>query len=532
MSPEQAKRLSLAEQHEWFRRATSRRALLRGGAVGAGALLAGPALLGSSLADAATTAEAATTRKAAPALLTKADYPSGAAVPAFGRHVAFGADPMTQVSVSWQTPALVKQPFLRVGLSPSDLGEQIPAELTELVTPRSDTVPVDAVPPSAGPTISQFYLHARVRNLSPGQTYYYSIGQLGSDPANVINVGTFTTAPATAQPFTFTAFGDHGVDYDAVGTDTLIRAQNGAFHLHAGDCSYAESGGSGLVTDPYDPRIWDSFFNQIQQTAGQLPWQVAVGNHEMEAWYSPDGYGGQYHRWQFPGAATSDTPPTYYSFIYGNVGVVSLDANDVSYEIPANFGYTDGAQTAWLATTLAALRANPAVDFIVAYFHHCAYSTCTVHGCEGGVQQYWTPLFDQYSVDLVINGHNHIYERTDPIINGSPTGQTPIGSTIYPATQGTTYAVAGGGGESLYEFSAAQSYRGHIDNVHSVSTFVNEANGTTVNETVTWSRVRYIGYCLLVMNSQPATSPSGSSTLTVTGLDEGGTELDQITLVR
>lgn len=46
----------------------------------------------------------------------------------------------------------------------------------------------------------------------------------------------------------------------------------------------------------------------------------------------------------------------YYSFVYGNVGIVSLDANDVSFEIPANNGYTGGAQVAWLGATLASLR--------------------------------------------------------------------------------------------------------------------------------------------------------------------------------
>ncbi len=30
----------------------------------------------------------------------------------------------------------------------------------------------------------------------------------------------------------------------------------------------------------------------------------------------------------------------------------------------------------------------------------------------------WVPLFDKYAVDLVINGHNHIYERTDPLKGG------------------------------------------------------------------------------------------------------------------
>jgi hypothetical protein len=517
MTPEQAGKLSLAEQHEWFRRATSRRSLLRGGVIGAGALVAGPTLLSG-------VAGAATSTKATPMLLTSADSPDPTVVPAFGRHIAYGADPTTQIAVAWQVPTAVASPYLLVGESPTSLSERVPAEIRTVTTLVSDTSPVDSVPLVAPSTVTQYYVHALVDGLQPGQTYYYSIG---NQPG-----GMFSTAPQGRTPFTFTAFGDHGVTYDAIGTGNLILAQNPAFHLHAGDVSYAESGGSGLITDSYDPRVWDSLFTEIDSASRRIPWQLAVGNHEMEAWYSPDGYGAEYARWDFPGEVSSSTPSTYYSFIYSNVGVVSLDANDVSYEIPANFGYSNGAQTAWLNRTLAALRGNPQVDFIVAYFHHCAYSTCTAHGCEGGVQQYWAPLFDKYSVDLVINGHNHIFERTDPIIGGSPTGVTPSGSTIYPATQGTTYVCAGGGGVSLYSFSAADSYEGNVDNVSPVETYTNEANGAYTVEEVTWSQVRYTGYCLLVAESTPGSGPGAPSTLLVRGLSESGAELDRFTLVR
>lgn len=457
--------------------------------------------------------------------------PSGATVPAFGRHIAFGADPTSQISVAWQVPAAVSQPFVRVGESPADLGEQIPAELRTVTTLRSDTSPVDSVPLAAPATIVQYYLHAAVDRLRPGRTYYYSVGHQGADAPGAA-AGQFTTAPAGRPAFRFTAFGDQGVSYDAVGTSTLVRAQNPAFHLHAGDVSYAEDTGHGLVTDSYDPRVWDSFFIEVEPAAGHIPWQVAVGNHEMEAWYSPNGYGAQYGRFDFPGQATSSKPPTYYSFVYGNVGIVSLDANDVSYEIPANLGYSGGAQTAWLGKTLAALRANPQVDFIVAYFHHCAYSTCTSHASEGGARQYWAPLFDKFSVDLVINGHNHIYERTDPLKAGAPTGAAPIGATVTAATQGTTYIAAGGAGDSLYAFGASDSYEGNVNNVASVASYVNEAGQTKVNETVTWSRVRYTGYCLLVIDSQPGPRPGTASNLLVRGLSEDGSEIDRITLKR
>jgi hypothetical protein len=406
-----------------------------------------------------------------------------------------------------------------------------------LSTPWADiTQFLDSVPPAASAAKApevQYYLHAAVSRLQPGTTYHYSVGHQGADwpgqPAGLAS-GTFNTAPRWPEPFTFTAFGDQGVTYDAVGTTNLILAQNPAFHLHAGDVSYAENGGDGLITDPYDPRAWDSFFVETAPTATQVPWMISLGNHEMEPWYSPDGYGGDVDRFDFPGNGPSVCPGTYY-FTYGNVAFVSLDPNDVSYEIPANFGYSDGQQTAWLASTLASLRSNSSVDFIVVFFHHCAYCTCTTHGCEGGVQQYWTPLFDQYSVDLVINGHNHVYERTDPIKAGTPTASAPIGSVVTPATQGTTYITCGGAGKSLYAFSAPDSYEGDIDNVASVDTYVNEAGGVEQSETVTWSQVRYTGYCLLVGEVSP-NGPGGATTLLVRGLNENGTEIDRVTLSR
>jgi 3',5'-cyclic AMP phosphodiesterase CpdA len=342
--------------------------------------------------------------------------------------------------------------------------------------------------------------------------------------------GSFTTAPGQPGPFTFTAFGDQGVSYDAVATTNLILAQNPTFHLHAGDISYAESGGDGLLTDVYDPRAWDSFFVETASTASQVPWMASLGNHEMEPWYSPDGYGADVDRLDFPGNGPSVCPGTYV-FTFGNAAFISLDPNDVSYEIPANLGYSGGQQTAWLATTLAGLRQNPQIDFIIVFFHHCAYCTCTTHGSEGGVRQYWTPLFDQYQVDLVVNGHNHIYERTDPIKGGSPTTNAPIGATITPASQGTTYVTAGAAGKSLYAFSATDSYEGDVNNLSHVGSYVNEPNGTQQTEAVTWSQVRYTGYCLLVGQVTPP-GLGGRTTLTVRGLNENGAEVDRFTLLR
>jgi 2',3'-cyclic-nucleotide 2'-phosphodiesterase (5'-nucleotidase family) len=171
---------------------------------------------------------------------------------------------------------------------------------------------------------------------------------------------------------------------------------------------------------------------------------VTTGNHDMEAWYSPEGYGGQLARWSLPDSGFDPrSAPGVYAFVYGNVGFVALDANDVSYEIPANFGHTGGKQTAWLDEKLGELRRT--VDFVVVFFHHCAFSTSS-HASDGGVREEWVPLFEKHQVDLVINGHNHVYERTDAI-KGSVVGRrVPIGASTDPTRDGTVYVTAGGGG--------------------------------------------------------------------------------------
>src|SRR5580692_3845829 len=186
LTPEQASRMSLAEQHEWFRRATSRRALLRGGALGAGAALAGPALLAGT----ASAATAATrTRKSTPALVTKGDWAPGSYLPPFGKHIAFGADPSSQISVAWQTAGPPTRPFIRIGQSPFDLGHQVSAEVRNLSTPfsvwdSSTAGPIDSIPPSvvaAKSPIEQYYLHAQLSGLRPGPVHLHRVRRHGRE---------------------------------------------------------------------------------------------------------------------------------------------------------------------------------------------------------------------------------------------------------------------------------------------------------------------------------------------------------------
>jgi hypothetical protein len=433
----------------------------------------------------------------------------------------------------------------------------------------------------------------------------------GQDPSTVTGAGgTWPLGIFDNQYYSGTdpVAGPNGTDPTPAVTQTnAMSSQRPVFTLLAGDICYADPGGAGLPaddsealsfgsptgTDEYDPYVWDVFLNQIEGQAAYTPWMFATGNHDMEALYSltdylgdspTHGYASHKARLDLPRNGPH-TCPSVYSFIYGNVGVLSVDANDLSYEIQTNTGYSGGAQLEFLTSTLKKWRTEEetarTVDFIVAFFHHCAYSTTKQHASDGGVRQALDPLFSQYQVDLVVQGHNHVLERTDPIKYGVSTVEAPDGSTIQPAQDGVTYMCVGSGGRPRYAFQPApsstapapsgvtpsgaqalpegQRYRGYappggpnttennteiVDNSYvwsDAGTAINSSGypqGTAVPEVVTWSQVRYDDYAFIAVDVVPARA-GHTTTMTIRtladslpGSNEALTEIDRVTLRR
>jgi purple acid phosphatase-like protein/calcineurin-like phosphoesterase family protein len=504
-----ATRLSMPEQHELLtrRRGLRRRTLL------------------SAAAGTAAAAAALAVGAAANSTPRRAERLPGRLVVPFGRHLAWGANPRTQMRVGWQVPHRVDKPILRLGDSPWNLGQQVDAEVRPLHTELAGQIPA----------LDQYYVHAALDDLLPGRTYYYAVGHHGHDPGDMTTFGrvdSFTTAPSrrrVSHPFTFTAFGDQGVSPHALSNDGQVVAQSPAFHLHAGDLCYADATGQGKLTDLYEPKTWDQFLTQTEPVAASVPWMAALGNHDMEALYSPNGYGGQQARWSFPDNGPHGSVAVY-SFIYGNVGVIALDTNDISFELDVNRGYTGGRQTRWLNERLKFLRGEPDVDFVVVFFHHCAFSTTPNHASDGAVRSLWVPLFDKYDVDLVINGHNHIYERADAMKHGRPR-KTAIGDTVDPAKDGTIYVTAGAAGGGLYAFDVPDTYAGREKEHDEVPSYVWADGRERVTEKVTWSRVRYTGYSFVAVDVKPA-AEGLTTTMTLRAITEAGKEIDRVVISR
>jgi hypothetical protein len=86
--------------------------------------------------------------------------------------------------------------------------------------------------------------------------------------------------------------------------------------------------------------------------------------------------------------------------------------------------YLEPGQVKWLEAALA----SSTDDWKIAYFHHPLYSSGGRHGSDEQIRQVLEPLFIKHGVSVVLNGHDHHYERTRP-------------------QNGITYFVTGSGGK-------------------------------------------------------------------------------------
>jgi len=72
--------------------------------------------------------------------------------------------------------------------------------------------------------------------------------------------------------------------------------------------------------------------------------------------------------------------------------------------------YMDPEQLKWLEDELK----KSGEAWKIVFFHHPLYSSARTHGSQLKLRQTLEPLFVQYNVSLVLNGHDHAYERIKP----------------------------------------------------------------------------------------------------------------------
>jgi hypothetical protein len=238
--------------------------------------------------------------------------------------------------------------------------------------------------------------------LNSGTEYMFQIGK--NSP-----VYRFRTMPAKAtDTIQFVSGGDSGIGPHAVGTNIMAARQEPYFALIAGDLAY-DNGKS--------PKTFLTFLENYSQhmvdPKGRLiPMLSCVGNHEVAGGYK----------------AKRENAPQYLSVFDGLFPEKTYGVMDIGDYLSLVLLDTDhiapivGEQTDWLASALAERQERP--HLIVAN-HVPAYpSVRNPQGPDGKFgtgeanRLHWSPLFEKFNVDVVLEHHDHAFKRTHPLTDG------------------------------------------------------------------------------------------------------------------
>jgi predicted MPP superfamily phosphohydrolase len=228
---------------------------------------------------------------------------------------------------------------------------------------------------------------------------------------------------ATLSNFNFAAVGDTNCNSNTEDVVEDIQAKAPEIVLGLGDYIYND--------DSAD--CWLEIIEPIDNIM-----KIAIGNHETGAILTElmEHYG---------------LTDQYYSFDYQNVHFTVM-----SDYVPDEIG---SEQHDFVQNDLAKAAADPNIDWIVVSHHSQKYASTQNYDIpdENEWNTIYHPLFEQYNVDLVLQGHQHNYQRTYPIKYNIDTPINPIitdrNRSTYTNPEGQIYLTVGTGGASLHSLN-------------------------------------------------------------------------------
>lgn len=320
-----------------------------------------------------------------------------------------------------------------------------------------------------------------ITGLQPFTKYYYSVGttsQVLSGPDNKHHFTTSVVPGNTDHKVRIWAIGDFGkanneekevmeafIDYN---NDTLVNTW-----IWLGDNAYDDG-----KDQEYQTKVFDTAYYGKVMT--YIPFMPCPGNHDYgeisppTSTENPNNHSGPYYdivdvptNGEAGGVASGKE--LYYSFDYGHVHFLSLNSELGSPLNPAHdwigsnpFSSFNGSPfTDWIEADLAA-NTQP---WVIAYFHqppHTAGSHLSSDAWEFymvAMRENIVPILEDHNVDIIINGHSHVYERSvmmhgfyglpsewnnSYVVDGS-SGNEAMGEAYVKNvnTEGTVYVVQG-----------------------------------------------------------------------------------------
>ncbi|MGA9929123.1 MAG: metallophosphoesterase [Nitrososphaeraceae archaeon] len=144
----------------------------------------------------------------------------------------------------------------------------------------------------------------------------------------------------------------------------------------------------------------------------------------------------------------------YYSFNYENVHFIAL-ATEIPFDI-------NSSQYNFVKNDLEAASKNPDINWTIVYSYRPQYSSPSEHPGNNFLRDLYHPLFQKYNVDIILQAHNHNYQRTYPINYNNESSSSPLVTDndieSYKDPAGQVYVTVGTGGSALHNLSGKARY--------------------------------------------------------------------------
>jgi 3',5'-cyclic AMP phosphodiesterase CpdA len=310
-------------------------------------------------------------------------------------------DPARSQAVTWRTDTGVTFPAAQIAVADSG-----PGFVRAARTRTGTTTPLTTDLGTA------HYHTVNFEGLMPDTRYAYRVG----DGLNWSEWFQFRTASDRPEPFSFIYFGDAQNDLKSLWSRVIREAYSDApkasFIIHAGD----------LINRANRDAEWGEWFGAGGWVNGMVPSIPTPGNHEYERQGTDPATQvrtlSRHWRPQFalPEHGPAGLQETAYYIDYQGVRIIALNSNERQEE-----------QVPWLEGVLAD---NPN-RWTVVTFHHPIYASAKGRDNQR-LRELWEPVLRKHRVDVVLQGHDHTYARSN----------LQTGMNVTDPKNGTVYVVS------------------------------------------------------------------------------------------
>ena len=229
--------------------------------------------------------------------------------------------------------------------------------------------------------------------------------------------------------FNFAAAGDFGCSKNTQNTVANMENKDPELVLALGDLSYHSTA--------------DCWFDTMSPLKGKM--MITLGYHDIKD--------GESKMNQYVKGFELDKP--YYSYDYKHVHfLVMASLSD----------YKQGSeQYNFIKQDLEKASQNEDTNWIIVSTYKPLYSSPSEHPAEESLRDTYNPLFEKYGVDLVLNGHNHNYQRTYPLTynpneSAKPTTTSELSTGYNRGNDGIVFTTVGTGGVNFYSLEGKNPY--------------------------------------------------------------------------